>query len=143
MAARIESRGYIRVTWTPARFDRILPTWKGKKYRHLPNEEKQPICDMINMLLYSGNFESVKLLFPGERAKTLVKKLVYIWLDSKPRSAGTYKTYTRILNTVFLPRLGDKAVHELTRADFYWIREGWGDTYMARQIRAMIQSFIT
>jgi len=139
MPAYIDGRGYIRVTFPG--FDKTLTNWRGQKVKDFPLKDKQILCDHLNQCILMGNTEAVKTWFPGERAKHLVKRLAYTWLDSAPKADSTIKAQQYDLERYILPQIGDKTIQELTRQDFYWIRQNHGDTWMARRLRAECKAF--
>jgi len=141
MPAYIDGRGYIRVT-VPG-FDKTLTSWRGQRLKDLSSEDIQKLCDYFNQAMMLGNYEAVKTWFPGERAKHLVKKLAYKWLEAENKKESTIKIEQRDLETYILPQIGDMAIQEVTRQDFYWIRERWGDIHMARRVRAECQALMT
>jgi len=141
MPASINQQGYIRVSFPG--FDRCLTSWRGQSVLKLPLEEKEKLCEFFNMAIVSGNLEAVKTWFPRERAKYLIKRIAWQWFNSKPKRTATISSQTYLLKKYILPRTGDKSAQEITRQDFYWIREAHGDTQMARDIRATCQAILT
>ena len=121
MPAWINERGYIRVTFPG--FDKTLTNWRGQRLKDFPREQVEKLCDSFNQAIMFGNAESIKTWFPGERAKHLVKRLACTWLEATNKADTTIKAQQRDLEHFILPEIGDKAVQEVTRQDFYWIRK--------------------
>ena len=140
MPATINNQGYIRVSFPG--FDKPLTSWRGQRVRHMPIKEKQELCQFFNMAILSGNLDAVKTWFPREQAKYLIKKIAWQWLEHKTKRPATIHQQADILKKYIIPRVGDKSVKEITRQDFYWIRETWGDTQMARGVRATAQAIL-
>lgn len=133
MPAWITNRRHIRVTFPG--FDKTLTNWRGKRLRDFPIEQVEKLCDYMNQSILMGNTAAVKTWFPGERTKHLVKRLAYTWLEAIPKADSTIKMQQRDLEHFILPEIGDKVIQEVTRQNFYWIRENHGDTHMARRLR--------
>lgn len=140
MPASINKQGYIRITFLG--FDKPLTIWRGQSIRPMPIEEKQKLCEFFNMAILSGKTEAVKMWFPRERAKHLMKNICWIWLEYKLRRPATIAQYTILLKRYIVPQVGNKTIHEFTRQDFYWIRQIHGDTEMARQVRKICQAIL-
>ena len=140
MPAYINKQGYIRVS-IPG-FDGTLTSWRGQPVRPLPLEEKEELVRFFNMAILSGNPEAVKMWFPRERAKFLVKNISEPWLYHKAKRPCTLAIQSQHLKSWILPMVGNKDVRELTRQDFYWIRERWGDSAMGKAVRKNAQALI-
>ena len=138
MPATIDNRGYIRVVHHG--FDGTLTAWRNQKLSQYP-EISQMLCDLFNQLILVGNFRPEDW-FPKERRQYLMKNVVWTWLDHKAKRPDTILQQTYLLKSYIIPKLGDKGIRELTRQDFYWIRENHGDTAMARQIRRTAQAVL-
>ena len=140
MPARIDTQGYLRVTFPG--FDRKLPTWRGSKIKDLTTEQQEKLVWTFNELILTGNYDAVKMWFPKERAKLLIKKICWQWLYHKTKRPATIDQQKDILNKYIIPHNGHQSVKEVTRQDFYWIRETWGDTDMAKLVRRTAQSIL-
>jgi integrase len=138
MPATITPRGYIRVVHHG--FDGTLTAWRNKKLSEHPDITKM-LCGLFNSLILVGNFK-VEDWFPKERSKVLVKNLVWTWLGHKRKRPATIETQGYVLRRYILPAIGPKSIKELTRHDFWWIRENHGDTAMALRIRRVAQAFL-
>jgi len=138
MPATITANGYIRVV--DHGFDGTLTSWRNQNFRKHP-ETRKMLCDLFNQLILVGNFRPSDW-FPKERAKTLVKNIAWTWIEHKAKRPSTIEGQTNILKSHIIPQVGNKSVQELTRQDFYWIREIHSDTYMAKQIRMVAQALL-
>lgn len=140
MPARINHQGYIRVSFPG--FDGVLTSWRGQPVRPMPLEEKEELCWFFNMAILSGNTEAVKSWFPRERAKYLLKNICWPWLYHKAKRPQTIAQQESHLKKYIIPMVGNKDVRELNRQDFYWIRERWGDSAMAKGVRRNCQALL-
>ena len=138
MPASITSRGYIRVVHQG--FDGTLTAWRNRRLSRYPDTAKM-LCDLFNQLILVGNFKPEDW-FPRERAKLLVRNLVWPWLEHKRRRPATVSLQERIVKNIIIPAVGNKSIKELTRQDFWWIRENHGDTHMAQLVRRTAQAFL-
>ena len=139
MPARIKD-GYLRVTFLG--FDRKLPVWRGQRIRDLAPEQQEKLVWTFNEMILSGNYDAVKMWFPKERAKLLIKKICWDWLYHKPKRPATIDQQKDTLEKYLIPHNGKQSVKELTLQDFDWIRKEHGDTYMAKQIRSTVQAVL-
>jgi len=140
MPARIDTQGYVRVTFPG--FDKPLTSWRGQKVKDMSFEQKDKIVWIFNELILGGQYDAVKMWFPKERAKFLIKKVAYEWLDHKGKRPGTLHEQKRIIEKYILPHNGKQSVKELVIQDFDWIRQEHGDTHHARQIRSFTQAIL-
>lgn len=133
MPATITQKGYIRVVHQG--FDKTLTAWRNQRLSEHP-ETTRTLCDLFNQLIFMGNFRASDW-FPKERAKLLIKNIAWTWLEHKTKRPATIEDQSYILKKYIIPQSGSKSVQELTRQDFYWIRENHGDTQMANDIRSV------
>jgi len=138
MPASITQKGYVRVVHQG--FDATLTAWRNQKLSSYPETAKM-LCDLFNQLILMGNFR-VSDWFPKERAKMLIKNIAWTWLEHKAKRPATLQDQGYILKKHVIPQVGTKSIQELTRQDFYWIRENHGDTHMACQIRRTAQAVL-
>lgn len=80
--------------------------------------------------------------FPGDQRKYKVRLLVLEWLSQKWKPSTLYRRDLEMKKYI-LPVIGERDVRDLHRADFYWIKQNYGDTPKAKNIRDTIQTFLS